>query len=279
LPGNWQQTWTHWAFPVLVTTTVAVLVSVAPEPTSVPAAAPPSFWVTPNHGSGPISNELVPGEAALGFGVATMVAVLPGATEAVTVMEVEAAPPLMLTEHHASKFMTVSVTPPPPPSVVPASPPPPLSAVLASVPPELPDEDPLDPPEEDPPELLPELPPLELPPLELPPPSSVVPSVGDELLLQATALAATSAPTAAIPSHPNLFDVLFMAKPPFIRAREPISATKGTTRSVPGPLTAGHAAKPRRPHSARRFDARRGCFTRAPADTGAPRRVVDARPT
>jgi hypothetical protein len=231
LLGTLQQTETHWAFPLLVTTTVAVLVSVAPEPTSVPAAAPPSFWVTPNHGSAPISNALL-------AGVTTIVAVLPGATAAVTVSMVEAVPPLMLTEHQKSKFLTVSVTLPPPPSEVPASPAPPsppLSAVvLASAPPELPEEDPLDPPEEEPPELLPdplpELPPLELPPLELPPPSSVVPSVGDELLLQATALAATSAPTAAIPSHPNLFDVLFMAKPPFIRAREPVSATQATTR-------------------------------------------------
>jgi hypothetical protein len=55
--------------PVLVTTTVAVLVSVAPDPLSVPAAAPPSFSLTPNQGSGPIWNVVA------GFGVATMVAV------------------------------------------------------------------------------------------------------------------------------------------------------------------------------------------------------------
>jgi hypothetical protein len=106
--GNWQQTETHWVLPVLVTTTVAVLVSVAPAPMSVPGAAPPSFWVTPNHGFAPMMN------VEAGAGVATMVAVLPGATEAVTVGPVEAVPPLMATEHHESKFMTVSVTPLPP---------------------------------------------------------------------------------------------------------------------------------------------------------------------
>jgi hypothetical protein len=105
--GNWQQTETHWVLPVLVTTTVAVLVSVVPEPTSVPAAAPPSFWVTPNQGSAPMMNDAL-------AGVATMVAVLPGATEATTVGPIEAVPPLMATEHHESKFMTVSVTPLPP---------------------------------------------------------------------------------------------------------------------------------------------------------------------
>jgi len=200
--------------PVLVTRTVTVLVSVAPEPTSVPAAAAPaSFWVTPNQGSAPISNELEPGVGP-GFGVATMVAVLPGATETIGAASLVGVPPLMLTEHHESKFMTVSVTFPPPASAAPPSAPP--SAVTPeSVPPELP-EDPLDPPEEDPPELLPDpLPELlapELPPLELLPPSSAVFSAGDELLLHATALAAARAPTAAIPSHPNLFDVLFMAK-------------------------------------------------------------------
>jgi hypothetical protein len=62
--GSSQQTETHW---LPLTTTVAVLVSVVPVPLSVPGAAPPSFWVTPNHGSAPISN------AALA-GVATMLA-------------------------------------------------------------------------------------------------------------------------------------------------------------------------------------------------------------
>jgi hypothetical protein len=208
--GTLQQTETHWVLPVLVTTTVAVLVSVAPEPTSVPAAAPPSFWVTPNQGSSPISNEAL-------AGIATMVAVLPGATEAITLSMVEAAPPLMLTEHQKSKFLTVRVTLPPPPSGVPASPAPPSAVVPESTPLELPDdpldplEDPLDPPEEDPPELLPDpLPELLAP--ELLPPSSTVFSVGEELLLHATALAAARAPRAAIPSHPSLFEVLFMAK-------------------------------------------------------------------
>lgn len=41
--GNWQQTETHWVVPVLLMVTVAVLVSVAPEPWSEPGAAPPSF--------------------------------------------------------------------------------------------------------------------------------------------------------------------------------------------------------------------------------------------
>ncbi len=102
--GSWQQTDTHWS---PVTTVVAVLVSVAPIPLSVPGAAPPSFWVTPNHGSGPIWNEAL-------AGVATMVAVLPTGTDAVTVVPVDAVPPLIVTEHQSRKFMTVSVALPPP---------------------------------------------------------------------------------------------------------------------------------------------------------------------
>jgi hypothetical protein len=238
LVGVWQQTETHWVVPLLVTTTVAVLVSVTPEPTSVPAAAAPPFWVTPSQGSAPISNEAL-------AGVATIVAVLPGATEAVSGVMVEAVAPLMLTEHQFKKFATVSVTFPPP-SAVPASlaPPSPASAVLASVPLELPEDDPLDPPEEDPPELLPD--PLpELLPLELLPPASSAGSGGDELLLHATALAAASAPRAAIPNHPSLFDVLFMAKPLFFPGtRTPLSESQATTRAGPGPLTARHAPKP-----------------------------------
>jgi hypothetical protein len=184
--------------PVLVTTTVAVLVSVAPEPLSVPAAAPPSFSLRPNHGSGPIWNVVA------GLGVATMVAVPPGATEAVTIGAVEAAPPLMVTEHHASKFRTVRVTFPPPASGVPPlppSPPPstggaPVSAAPLELPPEVPFDPPLDP--------LLELadPPLELaaaPPLELVLASSGVDAsdgevAGVELLLQAMVPASVSAP-------------------------------------------------------------------------------------
>jgi hypothetical protein len=98
--GSWQHTETH---RVPLTTTVAVLVSVVPVPLSVPGAAPPSFWATPNQGSAPIMN------AALA-GIATMVAVLPGATDAVTVAPVDAVPPLIVTEHQLKKFITVSVT-------------------------------------------------------------------------------------------------------------------------------------------------------------------------
>jgi len=86
-----QQTETHW---LPETTTVAVLVSVLPSPVSVPVVAPPSFAVTPNHGSVPMTNELF-------LGVATIVAVLPGVTEAVTVAFDEAVPPLIVTVHHA----------------------------------------------------------------------------------------------------------------------------------------------------------------------------------
>src|SRR5580658_6941250 len=84
-----QQTETHW---LPVTTTIAVLVSATPVPLSAPGAAPPSFWVTPNQGSAPIANAMLAGSA-------TMVAAVPGATEAVTDEPVEAAPPLIDTEH------------------------------------------------------------------------------------------------------------------------------------------------------------------------------------
>jgi hypothetical protein len=99
--GNWQQTETHW---LPVTTTVAVLVSVVPVPTSMPAAAPPSFSVTPNHGSMPMTKE----ELA---GVATIVAVLPEVTDAVTVASVDPVAPLIATEHQFLKFKTVSTGP------------------------------------------------------------------------------------------------------------------------------------------------------------------------
>ena len=60
------------------------------------------FWSTPNHGSGPISK--------LPFaGVATIVTMLAGVTEAVTVASVDAVPPLISTEHQLRKFFTVSV--------------------------------------------------------------------------------------------------------------------------------------------------------------------------
>jgi hypothetical protein len=194
LPGSSQHTETH-RFPL--TTTVAVVVSVVPLPTSVPAAAPPSFWVTPNHGSAPISNA----ELA---GFATMVAVLPDATWAVTDAPVEAAPLLMVTEHQLRKFMTVSVTLPPLPSVAPLSvADAPLSIV--DVPLELPLPEPL-------PELL-----LEPVPELLPvAPSEVEASsfgvvVGELLLLHATAPATVAIP--AIPSHSmRLF--LIIVKPP-----------------------------------------------------------------
>jgi hypothetical protein len=70
---------------------------------SVPGAAAPPFWVTPNHGSAPI----VKAELA---GVTTTVAVLPLATDAVTVGAVDAASPLIVTEHQLRKFRTVSAT-------------------------------------------------------------------------------------------------------------------------------------------------------------------------
>ncbi len=100
--GNSQQTETHW---LPVTTTVAVLVSVAPAPLSMPGAAAPPFCVTPNHGSGPIVKAELDG-------VTTIVAVVPVATDAVTDAAVEAAPPLIVTEHQLRKFRTWSVTSP-----------------------------------------------------------------------------------------------------------------------------------------------------------------------
>lgn len=73
-----------------------------PPPTSVPEAAAPLFWSTPNHGVGPISK--------LPFaGVATIVTMLPGVTEAETAASVEAVPPLIWTEHQFRKFLTVRV--------------------------------------------------------------------------------------------------------------------------------------------------------------------------
>jgi hypothetical protein len=118
LPGSWQQTDTHW---LPVTTTVAVVVSLVPVPLSVPGAAPPSSCVTPSQGSAPIwKAELA--------GVATIVAVLPAATDAVTLEPVDALPPLIVTEHQLKKFITVRVTSPPPP-------PSPAVAAWASVPP------------------------------------------------------------------------------------------------------------------------------------------------
>jgi hypothetical protein len=100
--GSWQQTATHCVVPVAVIVTMAFEISLAPLPTSVPGAAPPSFWSTPNHGSGPIWKLLL-------AGVATTVAMLPGVTEAVTVAPVEGGPPLISTEHQLRKFITVSV--------------------------------------------------------------------------------------------------------------------------------------------------------------------------
>lgn len=99
LPGSWQQTETQW---LPSTTTVAVLVSLVPSAMSVPGAGPPSFCVTPNHGSGPIV------KAALA-GLATRTAVLP-ASRAISIdAAVDAALPLIDTEHQPRKFITVSV--------------------------------------------------------------------------------------------------------------------------------------------------------------------------
>ena len=102
--GSSQQTDTHWSPE---TKTVAVLVSVVPDPISTPAAAPPSFSLTPNHGSDPISKE----ELA---GVTTIIALAPVGTDAVTDAAVEAVPPLTVTEHQLRKFITVRVACPPP---------------------------------------------------------------------------------------------------------------------------------------------------------------------
>jgi hypothetical protein len=106
-PGSWQQTETHCGVPVWVIVTVAVELSLAPLPTSVPAAAAPPFWSTPNQGSGPIWKLLL-------AGVATIVALVPAAMEAVTVAAVDADPPLISTEHQLRKFFTVIVAVRPP---------------------------------------------------------------------------------------------------------------------------------------------------------------------
>ena len=99
LPGSWQQTETQWS-PVIAM--VAVLVSLVPAPLSVPGAMAPPFWVTPNQGSPPIMKDAL-------AGIATMVAVAPTATDASMDGPVDAAPPLIVTEHQLRKFMTVSV--------------------------------------------------------------------------------------------------------------------------------------------------------------------------
>ena len=163
-----------------------------------------------------------------GLGVATMVAMLPGATVAVIVASVEAAPPLIFTEHQDRKFITVSVTPlpPSPPSATLPSDPPSVGVVPESVPLELPLEDPLelplDEPELDP--LLEPDPPLELdPPPELLPPSPGVAGAGDELLLHATAPVTARAPMLPKVNQRIPFIVLIM-KPPLrgglLQARE-----------------------------------------------------------
>jgi hypothetical protein len=207
LLASWQQTETHW---LPVTTTVAVLVSVAPDPLSVPAAAPPSFCVTPNQGSGPIWNE------EFGAGVATMVAVLPTGTDEVTDAPVDAVPPLMVTEHHERKFMTVSVTLPPslvPPSGTLASVAPSMGGAPVSAPLEL--SVPLEP---------------SIPPLELPVSSGVEASDGDDAgvdeLLQAAAVT-TSAPMLAMPSQPERPIVMFITKPPRQRVLRNPQTEKG----------------------------------------------------
>ena len=146
---NPQQTETH-LLPD-VTVTVAVLVSVAPDPLSTPEAAPPSFWSTPNQGSVPISNVALAGVA--------LMETAPAATQMVCDAEFDAVLVPIATEHHESKFLTVSNVPVHPPS--PPSPPPPSPPSLA--PPSPPDEEPLLEPELLPlldPELLPLLDPL-----------------------------------------------------------------------------------------------------------------------
>jgi hypothetical protein len=174
--------------------------------------------VTPNQGSGPIWKE------EFGAGVATMVAVLPTATDEVTDAPVDAVPPLIVTEHHERKFMTVSVALPVPPSLVPPS------ATLASVPPSTggaPVSAPL--------ELST---PLELSaPLELPVSSGVEASDGDEAgvdeLLQAAAVT-TKAPMLAIPSQPDPPIVMFMMMPPMWR----VFRTRKRKRSICSPVGA-----------------------------------------
>lgn len=150
-----------------------------------------------------------------GLGVATMVAVLPGATVAVIMASVDAGPPLIVTEHQVRKFSTVSVTPlpPSPPSATLPSEPPSVGVVPESVPP-------LDEPELDP--LLEPDPPLEVdPPLELLPPSPFVAGAGDELLLHATAPATARAPMLPNVSQRIAFIVLIMKPPLRADSRKP----------------------------------------------------------
>ena len=121
---------------------------------------------------------------ALLAGVTTIVAVLPTATEAVTVAPVEAVPPLIVTEHQSRKFMTVSVAVVPPASAAPPE--------LLLDPLELPLDPPLEPP------LDPLLDPL-LPVASAE--ASDFSAVGDELLLHARAAAAANAAMPVIPSR------------------------------------------------------------------------------
>jgi hypothetical protein len=164
-------------------------------------------------------------------GVATIVAVLPGATETGIMAMVDAMPPLILTEHQLSKFRTVSVTPPPPSDVPPSEPlstgVEPESVTPLDDPLELPLDEPLELPLDDPlelpledPELDPLLdevdPPLEpVPPLELLPPSPFDGVPGElSSLLQAKAPAAARTPMPANVSKRIRFIVLIM-KPPW----------------------------------------------------------------
>jgi len=176
--GNSQQTETHW---LPVTTTVAVLVSVAPAPWSMPGAAAPPFCVTPNHGSGPI----VKAELA---GVTTIVAVLPVATDAVTDAAVDAVPPLIVTEHQLRKFRTWSVTW----LLVPSSGALGASNTAAST--------------------------VAVGAVGVGAVAVGAAVAGDELLLHATAPAVASAAMLAMPLHPILF-IVNMARPPIRRTQ------------------------------------------------------------
>jgi hypothetical protein len=93
-----QHTETQW-FPD-ETVTVAVVVSVAPAPVSVPGAAPPAFWSTPNHGSAPMANAVLAGVALMVTG--------PAATQMVCVFEFDSG--VLPTPTEQPLLSTVSAT-------------------------------------------------------------------------------------------------------------------------------------------------------------------------
>ena len=194
--GNWQQTETHWVVPLPLIRDRRRCWSSGRATTCIDAGSGPVLFVSIQ---GSTTGWLPTMNVVDGLGVADHCGGASGATDAMMDASVDGVPPLIVTEHHESKFRTVSVTPPPlspPPSATPPSDPP--SEVPESVSAGAP-----------PPARRPagaparragagSAAPTPIPPPELLPPSPVIAGAGEGLLLHATAPAtATSAPMLA----------------------------------------------------------------------------------